>query len=77
MKEKFHHFIEIKEKKPVNKQEITTMTELQIRADVRRDGRKETRRNIKALITELSKCEGLFDDYITTTYVNAKRCRVL
>lgn len=53
------------------------MTELQIRADVRRDGRKETRRNIKALITELSKCEGLFDDYITTTYVNAKRCRVL
>lgn len=47
------------------------MTLQQIRNDIKSKGRAETRRDIRFLIRELSKCDGIFSDYITTTYVNA------
>ena len=47
------------------------MTLQQIRNDIKLKGRAITRRDIRFLIKELSKCDGLFSDYITTTYINA------
>jgi len=53
------------------------MTIQQIKDEIKQYGRAETRRNIRCLIRELSRCEGIFSDWITITYTNAMICRCL
>lgn len=53
------------------------MTIEQIRQSIKEKGRAETRRDIRCLIRELSRCDGIFSDWITITYTNAMICRCL